>query len=119
MSSNTIGDEWLIDDIMYINPDETGVENDVTLNDYELAVANYPNPFNPRTTISYQLPLASDVKLDVYDVSGRLVQSLVNERQVAGEYSVPFNATDLPSGVYVYQLTAADVVASGKMLLVK
>lgn len=117
MSSDSFGDEWLIDQVRYINP--TGVKKEITLNDYELTVANYPNPFNPATTISYQLPANSDVKLDVYDVSGRLVQSLVNERQVAGAYNVPFNATELPSGVYIYQLTAADLVASGKMLLVK
>ena len=115
--SSSFGDEWLIDEVRFVDP--TGVEKEIALNDYDLAVANYPNPFNPTTTISYRLPSASDVKLDVYDVSGRLVQSLINERQVAGEYNVPFNAADLPSGVYVYELTAAELAASGKMLLVK
>jgi len=119
MSSNSYGDEWLIDDIMYINPDETGIEKEITLNDYELTVANYPNPFNPTTTISYKLPSSSDVKLDVYDVSGRLVQSLVNEHQFAGEHSAQFNAADLASGVYIYHLKMMDLVSSGKMLLVK
>ncbi len=118
MSSDTYGDEWLIDDIMFVNP-ETGVEKKPTLNGFKLTAANYPNPFNPMTTISYQLPFASDVKLDVYDVSGRLVQSLVDEHKAAGEYCAQFNAADLASGVYIYRLTTADLAVSGKMLLVK
>ena len=111
-------DEWFIDDIMFINP-ETSIEDEAPVTDYELAVANYPNPFNPATTISYELPEASDVILNVYDVSGKLVQTLVSEHKFAGAHSVQFDATELPSGVYEYRLTAADLVVSKKMLLVK
>ncbi|MBC8043115.1 MAG: T9SS type A sorting domain-containing protein [Rhizobacter sp.] len=80
---------------------------------------NYPNPFNPATTIRYQLPSAGDVKLKVYDVLGREVASLVNERQKAGSYAVSFNASKLSSGVYFYRLTTGNFVQTKKMLLIK
>ena len=67
---------------------------------------NYPNPFNPVTVISYQLPVVSDIALKIYDVLGREVSTLVNERQTAGNHNVTFNARDLPSGVYFYSILA-------------
>jgi hypothetical protein len=67
---------------------------------------NYPNPFNPTTVISYQLPVASDVKLVVYDLLGREVRVLVNERKNAGSYEVKFDASGPSSGVYFYRLQA-------------
>ncbi|MCS6988459.1 MAG: S8 family serine peptidase [Chloroherpetonaceae bacterium] len=80
---------------------------------------NYPNPFNPATTIAYQLPATSDVKLEVFDVLGRKVATLVDERQSAGAYSVNFNAANLASGVYFYRLQAGSFAETKKMLLVK
>ncbi len=88
---------------------------------------NYPNPFNPTTVIAYQLPVASEVKLEVYDVLGRKVMSLVNGRQDAGAYSYTLNAANLSSGVYFYRLQAsatngasnATFVQTKKMMLVK
>lgn len=80
---------------------------------------NYPNPFNPSTTISYQVASPSDVSLEVFDVLGRKVTTLVNSRQTAGTYSVNFNASRLSSGVYFYRLQAGTFVATKKMLLVK
>jgi hypothetical protein len=65
---------------------------------------NYPNPFNPSTGIRYQVPGVSDVRLEVFDVLGRKVSTLVNERQVAGAYSVNFNAASLASGIYFYRI---------------
>jgi hypothetical protein len=80
---------------------------------------NYPNPFNPTTTISYQLPVASQVSLKVFDVLGREVMTLVNGRQDAGAYNFNFNASDLSSGVYFYRLQSGNFVQTKKMMLVK
>lgn len=80
---------------------------------------NYPNPFNPATTISYSLPRNSLVKLTVFDIQGKEVKSLVNEVKSAGSYQVEFNATNLPSGVYLYRLEAAGYSETKKLLLLK
>jgi len=80
---------------------------------------NYPNPFNPSTTISYQLPINCFMTLKVYDVLGREIETLVSERQNAGDHSVTFNATNLPSGVYFYRLRAGDFSETKKLVLVK
>jgi DNA-binding beta-propeller fold protein YncE/fibronectin type 3 domain-containing protein len=85
---------------------------------YELG-QNYPNPFNPTTTIEYAMPQAGVVTLKVYDVLGREVTTLVNERKAAGNYAVPFNGSGLASGVYFYKLTAGNFTATKKLLLVK
>ncbi len=80
---------------------------------------NYPNPFNPTTVIAYQLPVASEVSLKVYDMLGRQVATLVNQRQVAGRYQASFNAAGLSSGVYFYRLQASSFTKTMKMMLVK
>ncbi len=85
---------------------------------------NYPNPFNPATTINYTLPTAGSVTLQVYSMNGELVQTLVQGYQVAGSYSVAFDASRLASGTYAYRLitTGADgqtQSALKKMLLMK
>lgn len=80
---------------------------------------NYPNPFNPTTTIRYALPQASQVRLAVYDVLGREVALLMDGLQAAGAHEVSFEATDLPSGVYLYRLEAAAFVEARTMLLAK
>ncbi len=80
---------------------------------------NYPNPFNPSTTISYQLPKAAYVTLKVYDVLGKEVEELVNENKSAGIYNVTFNADDLPSGLYFYKIEAGKYSAVRKMMLMK
>jgi hypothetical protein len=81
--------------------------------------ANYPNPFNPTTTIAYDLPDAGNVRLIVYDVLGREVTRLVDNEQRAGRYKVVFDATTLASGFYVYRLEANDFSEVHKMILVK
>ncbi len=80
---------------------------------------NYPNPFNPTTVISYQLPVSSDIKLVIYDMLGRELQTLVNTKQEAGRYSLSFNASTLASGVYFYRLQAGTFSQTKKMLLIK
>ena len=80
---------------------------------------NYPNPFNPSTVIGYQLSTVSNVTLKIYDVLGREVKILVDERQPAGTHSATFNAASLPSGVYFYRLQAGSFSETKKLLLLK
>ncbi len=80
---------------------------------------NYPNPFNPSTIIPYELSQQSLVTLEVYDINGRLIQTLVNRVQGVGKFYVPFEAEGLPSGTYFYQLKVGDEVSVKKMLLIK
>jgi hypothetical protein len=80
---------------------------------------NYPNPFNPTTVISYQLPVVSNVRLGVYDLLGREVSVLVNEKKNAGVHEVKFDASGLSSGVYFYRLTAGTFVQARKLLLLR
>ncbi|MEQ9263846.1 MAG: T9SS type A sorting domain-containing protein [Balneolaceae bacterium] len=80
---------------------------------------NFPNPFNPSTVINYTLSANSFVSLEVYDLMGRKVSTLVNGRQAAGAQQVTFDASQLSSGVYIYRLNAAGKQLSKKMVLVK
>jgi hypothetical protein len=80
---------------------------------------NFPNPFNPATGIRFQVSATSDVKLAVYDILGREVAVLVNEKQAPGSYQVRFNAGGLASGVYFYRLHAGAYVATRKMVLMR
>jgi len=80
---------------------------------------NYPNPFNPSTTISWQSPVSGWHTLKVFDMLGRELTTLVDEYLEAGKHKVDFNASNLSSGVYYYQLNAGDFVQSKRMLLVK
>ncbi len=88
------------------------------IKDYSLA-QNYPNPFNPTTTISYTVPKDGMVTLKVYDVLGRVVETLVNQDETIGRYTATFNGSNLASGVYFYRLDAAGHVLVKKMLMVK
>jgi len=80
---------------------------------------NYPNPFNPTTIISYQLPVVTHVSLEIYDVLGREVATLVNEKQSAGYHDVAFNADNLASGVYFYRIGTEVSTAVKKLMVVK
>ena len=98
----------------------TGVDvHGSTLPAKYLLSQNYPNPFNPSTTIEYQLSEQSFVTLRIYDVLGREVEMLVNERRNAGVYSVQLDASALPTGVYFYRLQAGDFTQTRKLLLLK
>ncbi|MBN1693881.1 T9SS type A sorting domain-containing protein [candidate division WOR-3 bacterium] len=80
---------------------------------------NYPNPFNASTRIQYGLKEAAQVRINLYDISGRRVRVLLNERQEAGYYSVNFNADNLAGGIYLYKIEANDFSETRKMILVK
>jgi hypothetical protein len=80
---------------------------------------NYPNPFNPSTMINYSLPGSSRVILRIYDVLGREVRTLVDEKQNAGNHSITFQAANLPSGVYFYRLQAGAYSETKKLLLLR
>jgi hypothetical protein len=89
----------------------TDVEKDITPTAYALE-QNYPNPFNPETTIPYQLPERTNVRLEIYDMLGRLVAVPVDEFQGPGTMLVRLTASNMASGLYVYRLTAGEFGAS-------
>ncbi|TNE71316.1 T9SS type A sorting domain-containing protein [bacterium] len=80
---------------------------------------NYPNPFNPSTTIQYEIPNKQLVRIQVFDILGRVVQTLVNQNQLAGRYSVTFNAPHLASGIYFIRLQSGGLSKSIKVTLIK
>jgi len=80
---------------------------------------NYPNPFNAVTTIHYNLPTASDIVIDIYDILGRRVEALYKGQQQAGKHSIIWNADRFSSGAYFYKLTADDFRQTRKMMLLK
>jgi Secretion system C-terminal sorting domain len=110
---------------VYFLDDSSGSEeNTPQASKHEVPVSfslaqNYPNPFNPSTTIGYALPTSVHVILKVYDVLGREVKTLVDQFQAAGTYGVMIDASDLPSGVYFYRLSAGSHTFTKKLMLVK
>jgi hypothetical protein len=80
---------------------------------------NYPNPFNPSTVISYRLPASGFVTLKVYDVLGKEVATLVNGYKSAGQHAVPFNASNITSGMYLYKLSSGSFSSIKKMMVTK
>jgi hypothetical protein len=80
---------------------------------------NYPNPFNPVTNIKYDILRTGIVKLTVYDIIGREVETIVNSQQIAGSYVVQYDASKLASGIYFYTLHTQDFTATKKMIIVK
>jgi len=80
---------------------------------------NYPNPFNPVTRIDYQIPATSDVSLEVFDLLGRHLHTLVDGHKQAGHHSAAFDGTNLSSGIYVYRLTVGNTVQTRKLTLLK
>ncbi len=106
-----------------LNPDSsTSTTGNEPLSDIPIAYrleANYPNPFNPTTTIGYALPRPEYVRIVVYDVLGHRVATLVDGPQAAGTHEVSLNASDLPSGTYLYELTAGPFRSVQNMILIK
>jgi len=98
----------------------TGVEDEVNKVPTEFTLEqNYPNPFNPRTKISWQSPVSSRQVLKIYDVLGNEIATLLNEEKEAGYHSIDFNAADMPSGVYFYQLNVGEFISTKKMILLR
>ncbi|MCG8373363.1 MAG: endo-1,4-beta-xylanase [Balneolales bacterium] len=112
--------EWLR---TYVETTEIIVSNEEENENYKpidfRLFQNYPNPFNPVTQISYQVPGNGEVTLKVFDITGRVVATLVNESQSPGIYSVAFDASALSSGIYLYELRSAELRSVRKMMLVK
>jgi len=116
-----VSDGALVDSTLAVLTGSTlvGVEDIVGLpTEYSLS-QNYPNPFNPATVIRFALPKASNVTIKIYDLLGREISTLVNEEISAGIHEVKFDASRLASGIYIYQITAADFSAVKKMTLTK
>ena len=98
----------------------TGITHDSQslLNSYEL-FQNYPNPFNPTTRIKFNIPVGSEVKLEVYDLSGKLISRILNQYLDKGLYETEYDGSSLSSGIYFYQLQTGKNILSRKMLLLK
>lgn len=114
------GSDW-VNNGKYLNAYNslTAVDEDSKSPDSFNLSDNYPNPFNPSTKIIYSIPEKSTVSLKVYDLLGNEITSLVNSEVEAGKHEVNFNAVNLPSGVYLYQLKAGNFTNTKKMLLIK
>jgi hypothetical protein len=98
----------------------TGVSKEINTfpKDFTLS-QNYPNPFNPNTVIIYSLPLSSNIKLIIYNTLGQSIKTLESGYKPAGNYSINFNASGLPSGIYFYKLEAGSFSQTKKMMFIK
>ena len=108
-----------ISDIWEFTPSPVSVEDDVSAPIEFTLSQNYPNPFNSSTKLSYSITLSSLVRLKVYNVLGSEIETLVNEEKPVGTYELSWNAANLPSGVYFYQLNAGGYVETKKMVLMR
>ncbi len=111
------GNDYLLDKLLmwYI----TDVRENKEIADNFTLYQNYPNPFNPETTIEFSLPFNSLVELDVYDILGRKINSLIKEELPAGLHRINFNAGNLSSGTYFYRIKAGKYYSIKKMILMK
>ena len=105
-------------------PNHLGLENEKFQLEQLFLISNYPNPFNPYTTISYNLPSRTHVSLSVYDLSGKKVISLVNQNQVSGHKNIIWNAKDyagrsVSAGMYIYTIQTEEFKSTKKMLYLK
>jgi hypothetical protein len=105
--------------VRWLTANTVGVNNDVTKPLSYSLEQNYPNPFNPSTRITYSVLQEGPVSIKVFDMIGQEIVTLVNEVKKAGTYSVNFNALNLSSGVYIYQMKAGDFISAKKMSILK
>jgi plastocyanin len=102
-----------------INVSLTGIkELNQIINDYRLN-QNYPNPFNPSTKISFSIPKEGNVTLKVFDINGKEVATLINQRMNAGTFETDFNAQNVSSGIYYYRIKSEDFTDTKKMVVMK
>jgi phosphatidylserine/phosphatidylglycerophosphate/cardiolipin synthase-like enzyme len=103
---------------IFIMPSST--ENEIPVNSFNYKLyQNYPNPFNPVTTIRFEVPVSQDIELKIFDLLGREVSSLYSGTAPAGIMTIDFNAGNLSSGIYIYQLKTNEFTASKKLILIK
>lgn len=122
VGGTSYGPESGSNDIVLIKYSQiTNVPNSLNENSGEIKLyQNYPNPFNPVTNIEYQLPMSGDVKVRIFDLLGRKVAVLVNERQTQGSYSIKWNASNFSSGLYFYNLEInGNIIDTKKLILIK
>ncbi len=111
---------WEFKDMIFGQiPPITGVQSEKQSASTFQLNQNYPNPFNPHTTISYQLPETSNISLAIYNINGRLIKKIVNEHQKAGSYQVRWNAENIGSGIYFYQIEAGEYSQVRKCMVLK
>jgi len=96
----------------------THINNQETITKFNLS-QNYPNPFNPSTTIKFEVPKSSFVKITVFDISGKEIETLINEKLQAGTYQTEWNGSNYSSGVYFYKMITPDYSETKKMTLIK
>ena len=104
---------------LYTYTDLISLVNQESQPSLNYSMQNYPNPFNSSTLINWQTPVSSRQIIKVYDLLGKEIVTLVDEYKPAGSYEMEFNAANLPSGVYFYQLKAGDFIQTKKMILLK
>ena len=113
-------DHSVNDGYPYLSRDmELSVEQDTVMKPLTLSLKNYPNPFNPETSISFNLPKASEVELAIYNIKGQLVERVINSSMEAGQHKVVWNGNDVSSGLYFYKLTTPEGSLINKMMLLK
>ncbi len=113
------GSEYYIDDLSFSGITAVDANKVITTAKNFRLEQNYPNPFNPSTIINYSIPRATFVTLNVYNVLGEKVETLVSENKPAGNYSVNFNASKLSSGVYFYRINAGNFIQTKKLMVLK
>jgi len=110
--------KWIV--FLYVgNPETNSVSVVPVLPDKFILHQNYPNPFNTSTVITYELPNSGFVTIRVLDVLGNVIGKLVDEEKPSGEYSINFNASNLPSGIYFYRITSGKFTATKKLIILK
>lgn len=117
-AANQIGSYFLLDDVEISSATDLEHRDNMIPAKFKLA-QNHPNPFNPSTTIEYSIPKASEVEVNIYNMVGKKVKTLINKNHSPGNYQMRWDGSNQASGIYIYQIKADDYIHSKKMLLVK